>query len=33
MAIQMAGLSTVIGAQCVPQIITPFEGDLKELKA
>ena len=33
MAIQMAGLSTVSGAQCVPQIITPFEGDPKELKA
>ena len=32
MAIQMAGLSTVSGAQCVPQIITPFEGDPKELK-
>ena len=33
MAIQMAGQSTVIGVQCVPQIITPFEGNPKELKA
>ena len=32
MAIQMAGLSTVIGAQGVAQIITPFEGILKSLK-
>ena len=33
MAIQMTGLSTVIGAQGVAQIITPFAGDPKNFKA
>jgi hypothetical protein len=33
MAIQKARLSTVIVAQCVEQIITPFEGDPNKFKA
>lgn len=32
LATQMAGLSTVIGAQGVAQIITPFDGDPKKFK-